>query len=1303
MRRWFENLAIGPKLGAAFAVLLLTSFAPAAFGLAAMSELHHVAGEIQETWFPKARHIADINHEISAYRILQLRHMIATDGPEMDAYERAMADAMARFAAAERAYLPLVASHEERAVYDGFKSSLSAYLAETGEALRLSRTNAADSIQLAFARTSARFDPMNEQLERLVTYNVRSADVAVRGARQAFATAQRMAWIAMLVALGTALALALYMNRSIADPLERLTHLADDLATEGRLAIALPTDVIDPNSRDQVRRLSGSFARLVTTLSSLARHATLISEGDLSNRIETKGDLPEAFERMKDRISSLTDQLDRVGTAIAVEGRVDVKADVAGASGAWKVLVDTVNRLADGLVRQLRSKSELARFAQLLQGQRDLKTAGEAVLSNLATSIGIQVGLIYLRTDEADDSVFALKASYAHTQRKHIGNRFRPGEGLVGQCALEGKAILLSDVPDDYIVIRSGLGERVPSHILVVPIRFENVTLGVLELGSLAALEHDAIAFVEQVAESLGIAFHTIATSLRTERLLEESQTLTEELTAQHEELQTQQEELREKNSTLEAHTRRLQESDLLMRRQQDELQQANEELEEKSQQLLERNASVEATARELEAAKLDLEEKARQLALTSQYKSQFLANMSHELRTPLNSLLILSRMLADNKEGTLTPKQVGLAQTVHGAGTDLLSLINEILDLAKIESGTVSLDIEELRLEDLRRSSDAMFRPIAQSKGVAFSIDVDPHLPTSIRTDPRRLQQVVKNLLSNAFKFTERGSVSLRMALEATKTDDPNTRGSIISLTVVDTGIGIPEEKQALVFEAFQQADAGTSRKYGGTGLGLAICKEIVRLLGGTIELTSVAGSGSTFAVRIPLQYTAVAEPLVPESVTRQAPRASLRPNGIRDEPTRSQGEAPISLHRDLGFEDDRLAIRPDDRVLLAIEDDLRFARILLDLAREKGWKGLVATRGADALSLLSQYAVTAITLDLRLPDADGWTLLDRIKRTAATRHIPVHVISVDADKSLGRKLGAYAALKKPVTKEALDDLFANMGSFAERGAKRLLVVEDDEASRKSVVELIGDEGVETTAVATGAEALAALRAQRFDCMVLDLSLPDMSGFQLLDAIHRELGIDDLPVVVNTARDLTKKEEADLAMITDAVVVKDGRSPERLLAETALFLHRVDTTLPLPKRKLLEKARITDPVLAGKKILIVDDDLRNIVALTALLESHLVEVQYAESGTDALELLGQNGEMSLVLMDIMMPEMDGYETTRRIRANPKFASLPVIALTAKAMRDDRQKCLDAGASDYISKPVDQEQLLSLLRVWCSR
>ncbi len=896
-------------------------------------------------------------------------------------------------------------------------------------------------------------------------------------------------------------------------------------------------------------------------------------------------------------------------------------------------------------------KGSLGRFASLFQGQRDLAAVCRGLVSEIAEVLAVRHAALYLAETALSTASPRLRFQdgYAAVEPPRI---IAPGEGLIGQCFLEKKNLFIDDIPAGYVRIESALGAAPPRSLAILPALFEGEVRGVAELAFFQAPTPIQRAFLSQLFDHFGMVLNAI----ESHRQLQESE----------QELQQQQEELRQTNEEMQQTNA--------------ELGLANAELEERADRLEEQRIEMESKNRQIELAQEALEQKAEQLAQSSKYKSEFLASMSHELRTPLNSLLILSKILAENPARNLTAKQVQYSETIHASGTDLLVLIDDILDLAKIESGTVEAEIAELSFVDLAKFVEGTFRHVAESKALAFDVELDPRLPAFFHTDGRRLQQVIKNLLANAFKFTLHGSVRLRIAPEA---------GGRISFAVSDTGVGIPAEKQQVIFEAFQQADAGTSRKYGGTGLGLSISREIARLLGGALDVASVVGQGSTFTLHLP-------------TAPARAPAASRnRPAAERALPEGTSAPRPEEPEPEKGLvADDRASIGLGDFVLLVVEDDDHFSGLLADFAREKGFKVVVTRRAENVLFLAEKFHPAAITLDLRLPDQEGWIVLDRLKHNPSTRHIPVHVISVREERERSLRLGAVSCLKKPVSREEIDRLLTQARDFISRPVRNLLIVEDDLRQRQSIVELIGNGDVSAIAVGTGAEALDLLEAARFDCLVLDLGLPDISGFELIRKIQEQPWGRALPIIVYTGRDLTRAEETELQKVSEAIIIKDVKSPERLLDETALFLHRVQGRLPEAKRRIIEEARKSDSTLAGRTVLIVDDDLRNIFAVTAALEQYNMRVLYADNGQAALALLENTPEIEGVLMDVMMPEMDGFEAMRRIRANPAHRKLPILAITAKAMKGDREKCLEAGASDYVTKPIDMDQLRSLLRVW---
>jgi hypothetical protein len=1140
-----------------------------------------------------------------------------------------------------------------------------------------------------------------------------------------------------------------------------VTRVAREVGTEGNLGGQADVRGVAGTWKDLTDNVNSMAGNLTSQVRGIAKVVTAVANGDLKRKltVEAKGEIAEladTINSMTDTLATFADQVTTVAREVGVEGKLGGQANVPGAAGTWRDLTDNVNGLAANLTTQVRAiadvstavtkgdltrsidvealgevaalsetinemilnlkettqknteqdwlKTNLARFTRMLQGQRDMATVSQLVLSELAPLVDAQQGVFYVNASNNGSPLMKLLGGYAFTERKNLSNEYKPGQGLVGQCVLEKERILLTNVPDNYIRIGSGLGEAAPLNIIVLPVLFEGEVKAVIELASFNRFNDTHLTFLDQLTESIGIVLNTIEANSRTEDLLLQSQSLAAEL-------QSQQDELKKKNEQLEQQAESLRESEELLKSQQEELQQTNEELQEKATLLEKQKAEVEAKNREVEEARWAMEEKAEQLALTSKYKSEFLANMSHELRTPLNSMLILSRQLSENKDDNLTPKQVQFAETIHSSGADLLSLINDILDLSKIESGMMGIDISDVSFTEVSSQLERSFQQVALDKKLNFAIERDEHLPVFMRTDEKRLQQILKNLLSNAFKFTEQGGVTLRIepSLPGMKfyQESLNHAERVVAFSVSDTGIGIAADKQRIIFEAFQQADGTTSRKYGGTGLGLSISREIARLLGGEIRVVSVPGEGSTFTLYLPLTYASVStsgngsgHTLDASGGTRNAPVAAVANSSAQAWSPSSLYDMDATLIAANEISDDRNQIFDGERVVLIVEDDLNFARILLDLAREKNFKGLVATRGDAALALARKYKPDAITLDIKLPDRDGWTVLDRLKHDPNTSHIPVHIISGEEQRQRALHLGAITHLQKPVSREDLASAFDQITAFADRRVRRLLVVEDDDVQRMSIVELIGNGDVTTTAVATGQEALAALEAEPFDCMVVDLKLPDMSGFDLIERIQKDLGRADLPIIVYTGKELTSKEETQLRKVADAIIVKEVSSPERLLAETALFLHRVEANLPEPKRRMLEQLHRRDPVLAGRKVLIVDDDVRNIFALTSALESHNMEVVHAENGQEGIDTLQATEGVEAVLMDIMMPGMDGYQAIQAIRQIERFKNLPIIALTAKAMKADRDRCIEAGASDYISKPLDIDQLLSLLRVW---
>ena len=1096
-----------------------------------------------------------------------------------------------------------------------------------------------------------------------------------------------------------------------------VTRVAREVGTEGELGGQAQVPGVAGTWKDLTDTVNFMAANLTEQVRGIVKVVTAVANGDLKQNltVKSKGEvaaLADTINNMTETLATFADQVTSVAREVGVEGRLGGQADVPGAAGTWKDLTGNVNLLAANLTSQVRAiaevatavtkgdltrsiqvdargevaelkdnintmitnlrlttdvnteqdwlKTNLAKFTNMLQGQRDLTTVGRLLLTELSPLVNAHTGVIY-QVENEDNPQLLLLASYAGDGVYPYQRVLPFGDGLIGQCALDRRPRVVSDIPADVVPINSALLRVAPKNLVVLPVLFEGQVKAVIELASLTSFTTSQMTFLEQLTDSIGIVLNSIEATMQTEGLLKQSQQLAGEL-------QTQQREL----------------------------QQTNDQLEQKAQQLAERNVEVERKNQEIEQARRALEEKATELALTSKYKSEFLANMSHELRTPLNSILILGQQLTDNPDGNLTGKQVEFARTIHGAGTDLLNLISDILDLSKIESGTVTVDAEEILTANLLETVGRPFRHEAENRNLSFKIDVDPNLARSIVTDSKRLQQVLKNLLSNAFKFTGEGEVRLKVAgaVGGWGTDHPvlNSAPAVIAFEVSDTGIGIPLEKQKLIFEAFQQADAGTSRKYGGTGLGLAISRELASLLGGEIHLRSAPGKGSTFTLYLPLKY----------SGPTLAPRAAPAPQQY-NQPPALQPAAPEQQRVIEQLPDDRLNLEPGDSILLIVEDDPHYARILVDLARDKGFKVLVAARGAEALELAKQYQPRAVSLDVFLPDMLGWTVLSQLKHNPLTRHIPVQIITLDEDRQHALARGAFSFVNKPTTTEGVSAALTQIKEYARPRRKRLLIVEDNEAEQLSIRELLHHDDIEIVTTDTGAGALSTLREAPCDCVVLDLRLPDMSGFEVLDQIRNDETLSNVPVVVFTGRELSAEEDAELHTMARSIVVKGVELPERLLDETALFLHRVITELPVEKQRMLEKLNSSDEDLIGKTALLVDDDARNIFALSSVLERRGMKVLTATTGREAVTLVESNPEIAIVLMDIMMPQMDGYQTIGVIRENPAFLRLPIIALTAKAMKGDREKCLEAGASDYLAKPVNTDQLLLAIRMWLHR
>jgi CheY-like chemotaxis protein/signal transduction histidine kinase/CHASE3 domain sensor protein len=991
-------------------------------------------------------------------------------------------------------------------------------------------------------------------------------------------------------------------------------------------------------------------------------------------------------ENILDKIRDITSNAKSIETALLIDRKLRNETDTRNSNTVFIILLSviglvlvTVYVVITGNLSMLRrigleaadknwTLTGSGELIKNMQGDKQIHDLAESIINHLAALLTAGIGTIYIA--EEDGRILNLVAAYAIDKEKRDYPAIRFGEGLAGQAAAERRTLVISDIPADYLRVHTTFGDMQLATIIAVPFVFEGVVRGVIELGSLRAFTQLEQEYLEAISDSIAVAITLAQARLKSKELLEETQ-------RQSEDLEARQQELKQSNEELHAKTNLLENSESVLSTQQDELKNINERLEEKANLLEEQKAK-------LEMAKMEVETKAGELELSGKYKSEFLANMSHELRTPLNSILILAQLLAENKKGSTAPKDVEFARNIHSSGVDLLNLINEILDLSKVEAGKMELEISRINIADIITNLRAMFTGIADHKSIEFGIDFSGEQSgIALYTDQQRLVQILRNLLSNAFKFTETGG--------KVKVDIELRQDGKASFAVTDSGIGIPENKQAIIFRAFQQADGSTKRKYGGTGLGLSISRELARALGGEVHLESEEGKGSKFTFSCPLHFDIV--PVVTETYEQETIKVSGF-NAIGKVGPAAGDDAPESEF------DDRNTIQENDRVMLIIEDDLVFAGTLLQFLRERNYKGIVAQQGNTGLSLARHYRPDAIFLDMHLPVMDGSEVLKQLKNDPDLRHIPVQIFSGFDLRKGSLELGAFDFVNKPVTLEGVEDAVGKIEQFIHRKLKKLLIVEDNKQQNLAIREMIGNGDVKSFSAYAGLEAYELLQKEHFDCIIVDLGLPDMTGLELLEKIKASEDLNKIPIIVYTGKDLNKDEVAALNKLANTVVLKTAHSKERLLDEVILFLHRMESKLPKEKQQMIRKLHRSDEVLKSRKVLIVDDDMRNIYSLTNALEEQGLDCITADNGLAAIGMLKRHPNTDIILMDVMMPEMDGYESTREIRKMEKFAKLPIIAFTAKAMKGDREKCLEAGMSDYIAKPVNIEQLLSLMRVW---
>ncbi|MEM6814702.1 MAG: HAMP domain-containing protein [Bacteroidota bacterium] len=1134
---------------------------------------------------------------------------------------------------------------------------------------------------------------------------------------------------------------------------DEVTRMALEVGTEGKLGGEAKVPNVSGSWKDLTDNVNQMAGNLTTQVREIATVTTAVAEGDLSQKIniDVKGeinDLKTTINQMVDSLNIFAAEVTNVAREVGTEGKLGGQAEVPNVSGSWKDLTDNVNLMASNLTSQVRDiagvstaltsgdfsqKIEVAVKGEVLElkdninamvdsfitivksantiakgdftvemplrsendqlgialntmtdnlrqisyeneseawvktgqsglndrmrGEQDLSTLAKNVISYLTKYLDANVGVFYLSMTEAkeNENYLKLTGSYAFTQRKSLKTEFKFGEGLVGQAAIEKEPIMVSEVPDDYVTIHSALGQKVPKNIIVQPFVLEGEVMGVIEIGSFQSFTGNHVELLRIVSENIAIAVNSSWDRQKMQSLLSDSQRQSEELLEQQEKLKQQSEEL----------------------------QSANEELETKTKDLEKQKEEIQGTREEIE-------HKAKELELVSTYKSEFLANMSHELRTPLNSLLILAKELSKNSKKNLTKEQVKDATIIYDGGLDLLNLINDILDLSKVEAGKMLIQSEELNVDSILVNLRNQFTPMAKERKLKFNLSVAKEVPATIQVDGQRLEQIIKNMLSNAFKFTTKGSVTVHIHVPNEKTQFKHIKllpEEVIAFSVTDTGVGIPEEKQLMIFEAFQQAEGGTSRHYGGTGLGLTISRELSKLLGGEIHLQSEEGKGSTFTVFLPLVPSATPA-MVIEASKEAVATPSVKPIEVQE------------VVKTSFLADDREQISHNDNIILIIEDDRNFASILRNAVKKKNYKVLVTNEGKEGLLLAEKYQPNGIILDLMLPDMDGLKVLDNLKFNLHTRHLPVHVISAKQEDVRSLKKGAIGFLTKPATQSDLNSVIKKLENIHKASMKEILLVEDDNTSQRAIVQLLKNKEITITTTDAGEDAVEKISSNRYDCVILDLRLPDISGFEVLNRVKSNKDLKEIPIIIYTGKELSKEEVKELNEYTESIIIKGVSSPERLLDEVSLFLHSVESNLSARQRRIISQLHDPDNLLKGRKILLADDDMRNTYALSKILTDAGMNVEMADNGEMALEKLMKEKGIELVLMDIMMPVMNGYEAMREIRKIKQFEKLPIIALTAKAMPEDKVKCLKAGANDYLTKPIVMDRLLNMMRVW---
>ena len=1297
--------------------------------------------EVTENYLPSI--ISLDNAQLALMHIVeaQKNHIIAPDDATRIAMENKIQKQQDKLNQALAGFETTLDESTETEELKKLRMALGGFLQANNKIISLSKINQDGKAQaLSVGTANEIFEQAFRFMGNIRETNIIGSNQAKMVADTAARSGVKLTLIALLVVTFSVMLVAVLVANSIAKPVLILSEATHQLAAGNVELRGINRAKITKITarRDEMGNIGRAFDALASYFNAVIDDIVKVSQGLASGHLrvlpqaEYRGDFIQIKTALEASLTSLRQVIDDIvkvtqglasgGLGIMPEG--EYQGDFIQIKNALETAATTLAEVTTQNAQQDWLKTGQTQLNDQMKGEQDMVSLAKNIISFITTYIEAPVGLFYLmkssQLNNRSSYFLRMIASYAYTACDNRPAKYQLGEGLIGQVAMDKKTLVLSQTEEECPhITRSGLSNALLSHILIIPGLYENSVKCVIEIGSANKLTLLQREFIEQAMPNIAIAINTAQSRARMQELLEKSQQQTEELQRQSEELQAQQdnmqqinkqlqvqqEELQQRNEELQNQSEELQTQQEELRESNDELETRTKDLEQQKQVIQQKNNVLEQNQAEMEKARAVIEAKAKELELASRYKSEFMANMSHELRTPLNSLLILAQLLTNNKPGNLTDKQVEYAKTIHSAGSDLLSLINDILDLSKVEAGKMEVHIEECPLTDLVEKFENKFRPLAENKGLEFLITMAENLPPVISTDVQRVQQIINNLLSNAFKFTEQGKIQLqfRPAGKEEVSDLGVEATNSIAIGVTDSGIGIPEDKKQIVFEAFQQADGTTSRRYGGTGLGLSISRRLARLLGGDIQLHSEEDKGSTFTLYLPknspqLETETVKEPQATGSKAKDF-NASMSVEYQNDQDTPAEIADSIEVAKSESA-DDRSTLKSNEQSLLIIEDDQKFSDLLMELGREKHFKCLVAHDGRFGIKLAEQYQPNAILLSVNLHQIDGWTVLERLKDHPNTRHIPVYLFSATEPKNIQAiKMGAIGFQQKPANMTQLSEVFQKIEDFMTNPIKNLLVVVDIESHQQNILQQVESDHVQTTTVVTTKAALEQLKTSRFDCILLDMDIEQGKGNELLIGMQQD-NFCQIPVIAYADRDLTSAEETLLLQCADTLPVKAVRSSERLLEEMTLFLHQEEANLSLNKRRILRMIHDKESILANKKVLIVDDDARNVFALATALEEKNMEVIAGNNGFEALELLEQHSDIAVVLMDIMMPSMDGYEATREIRKQLRYQKLPVIALTAKAMKGDKGKCIEAGANDYLSKPVDTDKLISLMRVW---